>query len=160
LHHDLAPHMANVSHEIHHLSIGEPIGRTMLETGKVKVPDSVKQKLAPMDNNVYINYDLHQAYHHYLKVITTEVPTLMVGRRQVKAYQILQNSQLAMYRNDIIPEAKFVLDLSPISVSYQKTKTPFYDYLTSVMAIIGGTFTMVGLLESSLQAAVGSRKRR
>lgn len=113
-----------------------------------------------MDNNVYINYELHQAYHHYLKVITTEVPDLLVGRRQVKAYQILQNSQLTMYRNDIIPEAKFVLDLSPISVSYQKTKTPFYDYLTSVMAIIGGTFTLVGLLESTLQAAVGSRKRR
>jgi hypothetical protein len=47
-----------------------------------------------------------QAYHHYLKVVTTNIEGLVMGRRQLKAYQIIQSSQLAYYRNDVVPEAK------------------------------------------------------
>lgn len=157
-HHDLVPHMTNVSHEIHHLSIGDPLGRSMVEKGKAKLPPSAGAKLTPMDGNAYVTHELHEAYHHYLKVITTNVPGLQVGRREIKTYQIIQSSQLSYYRNDQIPEAKFSLDLSPISVSYRKTSRHWYDYLTSLMAIIGGVFTTFGLLESTINAAV-RRKR-
>jgi len=159
-HHDLVPHMTNVSHVIHHLSIGEPMVYRMIDNQNVKVPDDVQNKLAPMNANVYVTEGLHEAYHHYLKVITTDVDGLSTGRgRKLKAYQIVQNSQLAMYRNDIVPEAKFIYDLSPISVAYKRGGRHWYDYFTSLMAIIGGTFTMVGMLESGINAAM-SRKRR
>lgn len=29
-----------------------------------------------------------------------------MGKRQLKAYQIIQSTQLAYYRNDVVPEAK------------------------------------------------------
>lgn len=57
------------------------------------------------------------------------------------------------------PEAKFTYDLSPIAVSYTKRYRAWYDYFTSVMAIIGGTFTVVGMLESGIHS-VSSKKRR
>ena len=157
-HHDLVPHMTNVSHEVHHLSIGDPLGRTMVEKGRSMLPASAGSKLTPMDGNTYVTHELHQAYHHYLKVITTNVPGLLVGKREIKTYQIIQSSQLAFYRNDQIPEAKFSLDLSPISVSYRKTSRHWYDYLTSLMAIIGGMFTVVGLLEGTINKAVTRRR--
>ena len=47
-----------------------------------------------------------QAYHHYLKVVTTNIEGLVMGKRQLKAYQIIQSSQLAYYRDDVVPEAK------------------------------------------------------
>lgn len=159
-HHDLVPHMTNVSHVIHHLSIGEPMVYRLIDTKSVAVPDEVHKKLAPMNSNAYITTGLHEAYHHYLKVITTDVDGLSTARgRELKAYQIIQNSQLAMYRNDIVPEAKFIYDLSPISVKYKKTGRHWYDYFTSLMAIIGGTFTMVGMMEAGINSAV-SRSRR
>jgi hypothetical protein len=159
-HHDLVPHMTNVSHVIHHLTIGEPMVYRMIENKNVKVPSDVENKLAPMDDNVYVTTGLHEAFHHYLKVITTDIDGLSTARgRKMKAYQIVQNSQLAMYRNDIVPEAKFIYDLSPISVEYKKRGRHWYDYFTSLMAIIGGTFTMVGMLEAGINAAV-TRKRR
>ena len=92
-------------------------------------------------------------------MITTNVDGLKVGRRDIKAYQILHNSQLSFYRNDIVPEAKFSYDLSPISVTYRSKSRHWYDYLTSVMAIIGGTFTIVGMLESSVYAVAKKKKR-
>jgi hypothetical protein len=56
-------------------------------------------------------------------------------------------------------EAKFTYDLSPIAVSYSKKHRAWYDYFTSVMAIIGGTFTVVGMMESGIHT-VTSKKRR
>jgi hypothetical protein len=159
-HHDLVPHMTNVSHIVHHLSIGEPIVQRLVDTGQRVVPDEVKSKLTPMDGNIYLTQDLHEAYHHYLKVVTTNVDGMMTNsRRGLKAYQILGSSQLAFYRNDVIPEAKFIYDLSPISVAYRKTSRKWYDYLTSLMAIIGGTFTVFGMCESGINAAVARKKR-
>ena len=160
-HHDLAAHMTNVSHEVHSLYFGDPIAFMRIQKGEVSnVPSKIISKLAPMDNNVYPTYDLHESYHHYLKVISTNVEGLRVGRRDLRVYQVIENSQLAYYRNDIVPEAKFIFDLSPISVSYRTTSKHWYDYVTSIMAIIGGVFTVAGMLENSIGAVVSTATRR
>jgi len=158
-HHEIEPRSTNVSHFVHELSVGEPVGYRMIEKGSIKVPEDVHRKLRPMNGFAYVTQDLHEAYHHYLKVITTNIDGLKFGRKDLKAYQILENSQLSYYRHDQVPEAKFILDLSPISVSYRTTSRHWYDYLTSVMAIIGGTFTVVGMIESSIHAVVARKKR-
>ena len=144
---DLAPHMTNVSHEVHslfftpeHPVLGQP----------AVTPSDYKQKIKPMDGNVYVTSNLHEAYHHYLKLVTTNG----------NAYQVLQSSQLAMYRNDQVPEAKFLIDLSPIALRYKRVTRPWYDYLTSLMAIIGGTFTVVGFFASSIREVTRESTRR
>ena len=144
---DLAPHMTNVSHEVHslfftpeHPVLGQPS----------VTPSDYKQKIKPMDGNVYVTSNLHEAYHHYLKLVTTNG----------NAYQVLQSSQLAMYRNDQVPEAKFLIDLSPIALRYKRVTRPWYDYLTSLMAIIGGTFTVVGFFASSIREVTRESTRR
>ena len=150
--------MTNVSHQIHHLSIGEPFAERMMEGNNI-IPSHVRNKLKPMNGNVYVTQELHEAYHHYLKIVTTSVEGLQRGTRQFKAYQILQNSQLSYYRSDVVPEAKFMYDLSPIAVSYTWESKTWYDYITSVMAIIGGTFTVVGMLESTMATVATGRRR-
>jgi len=115
----------------------------------------------------------HEAHHHYLKVVTTEfnadkaTPKVYNKNKKryeadsgmTRAYQVLQSSQLSAFERNVVPEAKFTYDLSPIAVSYERKYRKWYDYLTSVMAIIGGTFTVVGMLESSIDT-VTSKKRR
>jgi hypothetical protein len=58
-----------------------------------------------------------------------------------------------------LEQAKFIYDLSPISVSYRLSSRHWYDYCTSVFALIGGMFTVVGLIESSLHATVAQVQR-
>lgn len=140
-HHDLVPHMTNVSHEIHSLSFA-PSDYTGRRNPN-NLPPDFDHKTRPMDGNVYVTSNLHEAYHHYIKLITTNE----------FSFQVLQSSQLALYRNDEIPEAKFIIDLSPIAVRYRKESRPWYDYITSLMAIIGGTFTVVGFFESGIRKA-------
>mmetsp|Transcript_257 Transcript_257/g.403 ORF Transcript_257/g.403 Transcript_257/m.403 type:complete len:554 (-) Transcript_257:138-1799(-) len=161
--HDLAPHMTNVSHIVHHLSFGDArLIKYMSEraTG-LAFPGKLVESLMPMEENVYITRNLHEAYHHYIKLIPTKMDNQvntndkaweMASNPNLDVYQVLQSSELAFYRTDIVPEAKFVLDLSPIAVSYRVEKRAWYDYMTSLMAIIGGTFTVLGLLDSGVHA--------
>ena len=176
--HDIAAHMTNVSHEIHHLSFGEPMAKKVIEKGgsKYVYPDNFMDALNPLDGNVYINRNEHEAFHHYLKVVTTqfEDPYKMTkndiarnkgvgyGSRidsNMMTYQILSSSQLSFYRNDIVPEAKFSYDPSPIAVYHRKgAEKHWYDYITSLMAIIGGTFTVLGMIENTIHAAMKKKR--
>ena len=61
-HHDLVPHMTNVSHQVPFV-IREPFAERMMETSEV-IPAQVRNKLKPMNENVYVTSELHEAYHH------------------------------------------------------------------------------------------------
>lgn len=159
---EFAAHMTNVSHLVHSLYIGNSNVKRLSETGRGKslLPKKVFDKISPMDGNAYITNDLHESYHHYLKLISTSVEGFKDGGVDAKLFQILENSQLAYYRNDMIPEAKFIYDLSPIAVSYRTQSRRWYDYCTSIMAIVGGVFTVVGMIESGIHVTVQAASKR
>ncbi len=50
--------------------------------------------------------------------------------------------------NDGEPEIDFKYDLSPVSIVVQQERVPAYKFITSSCAIIGGVFTVIGLLEN------------
>jgi thiol-disulfide isomerase/thioredoxin len=166
-HHEINAAMANLSHVVNHLSFG------------TKTPWAVKRKIAsrypqfaadapPLDGNTYATETPHETVHHYLKVVTThfDVGTLLqslsravAGSRNVVAgtpastvvgYKVVAQSQVMKYHELDVPEAKFSYDLSPMAVSVSSKGKHWYDFLTSCCAIIGGTFTVLGLLDGAL----------
>jgi len=149
-HHDLEPYMTNVSHMVNELYVGDPTAMHWIYDKRSKIPTEVESTITPLNGNVYPIDDLHQAYHHYLKLIATKVEGMKVGSRELVFYQMLANSQLAYYDKSLTPEAKFAYDLSPIAVKYSFGSRKWYDYLTSIFAIIGGVFTVVGMVEGVL----------
>lgn len=157
---EIAAHMTNLSHMVNELYIGDPTAKHWIEKGRSVIPEGVKPNINPLRGNVYITTNLHESYHHYLKLITTRIEGMRIGNRDLRSYQMLANSQLAYYQKDVTPEAKFAYDLSPISVSYRFKTGRWYDYCTSIMAIVGGVFTVVGMIESSIHATVNTVKRR
>lgn len=159
---DLVPSMTNVSHEVHSLFFGDPIQLNQVRQHMSHTPGDFDQKVEPSNGNVYVTRRTHSAYHHHLKLVTTSFQYF--GYRNILrdgyAYQMLPQSQLIHYGHDQVPEAKFIYDLSPVAMKYRRSSRKWYDYLTSVMAIIGGTFTVFGMFESSVQFAAGGKKRR
>jgi hypothetical protein len=145
--HSIDPRNANLSHAIHHLAF-QPIledetKQQHARHNRVVFPDNFDQTkaTAPLDGLVFTLEQQHTSWHHYLKLISTNT----------HHFQVLKSSQLSLYREDHVPEAKFVMDVSPIAISYSKRQRRWYDYITSIMAILGGTFTVVGLLESMVE---------
>ena len=51
---------------------------------------------------------------------------------------------------------QFTYDISPMSVVIASQQIPFYHFVTSLCAIIGGVFTVLGLLDSALFAGYQS----
>ncbi|KAL3904621.1 MAG: hypothetical protein SGARI_004845 [Bacillariaceae sp.] len=114
-HHDLAPHQTNVSHFINELYVGDPTAKHWINEGRSLMPPGLKETISPLNGNIYNTHDLHESYHHYIKLITTKVEGMQMGSRQLRSYQMLANSQLALYDTNSTPEAKFAYDLSPIA---------------------------------------------
>jgi hypothetical protein len=110
-----------------------------------------------MDETIFITKDYHQAYHHYIKVVSTHL-NMGSTSNSLMTYQFLQQSQIVFYDEVNVPEARFSYDISPMSVVVQKKGRHWYDYLTSLCAIIGGTFTTLGLIDALLYKVLKPKK--
>lgn len=112
--HDIAAHMTNLSHIVHHFSFGDPEAQRYMEDhGFPGMTPGFVKSLRPMDENVYVTGELHQAYHHHLRVIATEFGESRAfqwaSEKVRRVFRILQNSQLSIYRQHIVPgESRFV----------------------------------------------------
>mmetsp|Transcript_18878 Transcript_18878/g.46776 ORF Transcript_18878/g.46776 Transcript_18878/m.46776 type:complete len:480 (-) Transcript_18878:27-1466(-) len=157
--HNLNSAMTNLTHIVNHLSFGDPMDRQSRRTKRIlkQVPEEHRQ-FAPMDGSSYFTKDFHQAYHHYIKVVSTHLNMGKSRSNQLMTYQFLEQSQIVYYETNNVPEARFSYDLSPMSVVVEKEGRKWYDYLTSLCAIIGGTFTTLGLIDAILYKVLKPKK--
>lgn len=160
--HNLNAAMTNLSHIVHHLSFGDPSYTVTKPSRSVErilkqVPAEHKQ-FQPMNGQIYTTKDYHQAFHHYIKVVSTEMNLGSSKNKQLTTYQFLEQSQIVFYDEQNVPEARFSYDLSPMSVVVEKRGRHWYDYLTSLCAIIGGTFTTLGLIDATLYKVLKPKK--
>jgi len=155
--HNLNAAMTNLSHVVNHLSFGQPLKSDQLK--KMKRFPEFSSSISPLDANVYVNRDFHQSYHHFSKVVSThyEVDSMFASRNVILGYQILVQSQVMQYDEADVPEAKFSYDLSPMAVVVTNKGRRWYDFITSLCAIIGGTFTVVGLIDTLLHKMKGTK---
>jgi len=157
--HNLNPTMTNLSHVVNHLSFGTPLSKDLARKVSHYFPQF--QENHPLDNGIFINKQFHQAHHHYSKVVSThfEVGGMMSKTREVVGYQMLSQSQIMQYDIEAVPEAKFSYDLSPMAVIVSSKGRRWYDFVTSVCAIIGGTFTTVGIIDAILHKVLKAGKQ-
>ncbi|CAM9113409.1 unnamed protein product [Discosporangium mesarthrocarpum] len=137
--------MTNLSHVVHHISFGEMPPRRIAR--KIRRLDEEHRQEAPLNGNSYLVKNPHQAPHHYLKVVGTTYK-LNNMKKAWHGYQVVANSQMMYYDEKDIPEARFAYNISPMSVLIRVERRPWYDFVTQVLAIIGGTYSVVGLFDA------------
>lgn len=160
-HHNINPTVANLSHVVNELSFGPTIN-DYLWNKLDSIPENFfsKKSINPMNDKFYVNDELHRAFHHYLKVVTTQVEasSRYVGDNAILAYQMIASSQVMLYAEEDTPEARFAYDISPMSVIISRKGKHWYEFITSICALIGGTFTVVGLLSGFLNIIFKPKK--
>ena len=151
--HNLNPAMANTSHLVHHLSFGDSLSRNA-QRRVDEIPDSFFSSVSthPIDDYEFTTNKFHQSFHHYIKVVSTqlELGSRYMGENAILAYQMVQSSQIMHYDETTVPEARFSYDISPMAVRITREGKAWYEFITSICAIIGGTFTVISLLNSVL----------
>merc|ERR1712014_471179 len=85
---------------------------------------------------------------HFIKVIHTRFEDL-----NVRSYQQTHQWSVRAMPRKTVPQAKFSYDLSPVEVVVRKGERRWYDFVTSIFAIIGGAFTVMSMTSGFLNFA-------
>merc|ERR1711879_76570 len=138
--HNIDSTLTNVSHKINSLYFGALVD----EYYRQRLPYEDSEAISPLNDKSFYVETFHKAPHHYLKVVTTEY---VFGSKTLTSYQFTSNNRISNYKDMEVPEAKFSYDLSPVSVQIVQRGKPWYDFLTSIMAIIGGTYSVITIID-------------
>ncbi|XP_019451909.1 PREDICTED: protein disulfide-isomerase 5-4-like [Lupinus angustifolius] len=149
----------NMSHVINHLYFGRSITPKTMHDVNILLPyigsshDRLKGRsfinTRDLEGNITIE--------HYIQVVKTEVIS-KTGSRLVEEYEYTAHSSVA--HSVDIPVAKFHLELSPMQVSITENQKSFSHFITNVCAIIGGVFTVAGILDSILHNTIKVIKKK
>ena len=139
----------DLSHQINHLSFGDNEDihfiKSNFDEGVLNPLDSVS-KVRPGDVKAPISYE------YYLKVVPTTYRTL--SNKEFYVHQFTANSN--DFRSGGMPAMYFRYDLSPVTVKFSQEQESFFHFLVQVCAIVGGVFTVAGLLEHLLHSSISS----
>lgn len=135
----------NTTHIIKHLSFGQQV-----------------QASNPLDNLKEVADFGSMAFQYYIKVVAT-VYVKTDG-------QVIESNQYAVTRHkkrtdDSIGESSlpgifFIYELAPMMVKYTERNKSFLHFMTSICAIIGGVFTVAGIIDSMLYHSVNAIKKK
>lgn len=83
----------------------------------------------------------------------------LFGRRQIDTYQYTANSN--NYQDgSSLPSAVFSYDMSPMQVLVTRERKSLASFLTQLCAILGGVFTVTGLLDGLIYHGSASIGRK
>jgi protein disulfide-isomerase-like protein len=150
--HDFEAKHIDLGHTVSHLSFGElsRLAPTLMANTAPLDGAAFDAKLEPGKGGL--------THHHYLKIVET---TFKFERNEpVGAYQF--TAHYHGYKNlkdGAIAQAKFQFDIDPMAVIVTEQRVPLYRFLTSICAVIGGVFTVLGMLNEATLTGVGLAKK-
>jgi len=149
----LNPRMTNVSMKIKHFSFSDPDDGSYHIKGSAGLPIDMRDFLTPLDGKEFITSQFHQSWAHDIKVVST------VTTRGKTVYQFSSNSRLSTVPETAVPQVRIYFDIELFSIWVKQDAKKWYDFLTSLLAILGGTFAVMRLLSFASMNAAGAAKK-
>ncbi|CAI5714186.1 unnamed protein product [Peronospora effusa] len=125
----------DTSHTVHSLSFGEAY------------PDMIN----PLDNRQKELPDpaTRGSFQYFLKVVPTEYTFLSASRIITNQFSATEHfRELTPVSDKGLPMVLFSYTFSPIMFRIEQYRVGFLQFLTSVCAIVGGVFTILGIMDS------------
>ncbi len=155
--HTFQPGMLNMSHHVDHMTFGRPLGEAMRRI----MPAELTAQHNVLADSDHVARGHNTTLEHYLKVIHTThtfKPTISTART-IDTYQYTANSN--NYDDEGgLPAAVFSYDMSPMQVVVEQSGQPLAAFLTQLCAIIGGVFTVTGLVDGLWYHSYAALSRR
>lgn len=103
----------------------------------------------PLDNTAKYVTDGSALYQYFVKVVPTiyeyvDGKQIVTNQYSVTQHMRPKNAQ----HSHVVPGVFFMYDLSPIMVHIKQQNKSFVHFLVSICAIVGGVFTVSGLLDA------------
>eukprot|EP00959_Pyramimonas_sp_CCMP1952_P066481 1387943-Pyramimonas_sp.AAC.1 len=86
-------------------------------------------------------------YQYFIKVVPTTYQTSRGNIIDTNQFSVTEHFKSAEGQGKL-PGIFFFYDLSPIKVTFTEERSSFLKFITSLCAIIGGVFTVSGIVDS------------
>jgi len=152
--HSLNPGAANLSHVVHALTFGTPLSPVDSD----RLPPKTLAGLHELDEAEFLSPLSNVHHEHFVRVVGAQFRLHGVAEA-LATYKYSVNSHMFL-NSEKPPAAVFSYDLSPLSVLTTESYVPLYKFVTSLCAIVGGVFTVLGLLDSIVYKGMKSVQRK
>ncbi|KAI9016372.1 endoplasmic reticulum vesicle transporter-domain-containing protein [Phycomyces nitens] len=157
--HDVRPYLAanhDFSHQLHSLQFGDHD----LSARKHK-RTSLETLTNPLDHTSWGNSESAMMYQYFLKIVPTRFDYLSGDSLNTYQYSVSrQERNLRDQSGGGLPGVFFMMDFSPMLVIYSERRKSLASFVTSVCAIVGGIFTVAGLLDGIIYRAERSYQKK
>lgn len=104
--------------------------------------------VSPLDGQLRTIVDTHGMYQYYVKIVPTRYKYLSGEDIESNQYSVTEHVRhLAPGSGRGVPGVYFYYELSPVQALFEETKKSFTQFLTSICAILGGLFAVMGLVD-------------
>lgn len=126
----------NLTHYIKHLSFG----------------DDYPGIVNPLDNVEHIADKTQMMFQYYVKIVPTTYVKVDSKILNTNQYSVTKHSKVVggTTGESGLPGVFVIYEISPMMVKYTEKQRSFMHFLTGVCAIIGGVFTVAGIIDSMI----------
>lgn len=147
----LVPSLTNVSHQVHQMVFADD-DLDDWSTITRSLPLEILENLNPLGGMSFITDRKNQSPQHFFQVVSTNYYQNLI-------YQVTAQSHLKEEDRHAVPKAKFSYTISPMTVEIAYSRKPFYQFLTSVCALLGGAYTIIRVLFGATDFVAKKMKR-
>jgi len=138
----------DLSHRINHISFGDD---SELKLIKKKFGEGVLNPLDGVEKNKTDSLRAIGVMHqYYINIVPTTYQDLSGNEFYVHQFTVNSNE----LQTSMLPAIFFRYDLSPVTVKYTHHKETFFRFLVQICAIIGGIFTIAGIIDAIVHKSV------
>jgi len=139
----------DMRHVVHSLRFGDDI----VSMGRLGTHGAGLGSFDPLRGRDASSGQAQSTHEYILKVVPSLYERLGDWRNLLHGYQYTYaHKEYVGYHHSgrVIPAVWFRYELQPITVKYTERRQAFYIFLTSICAVVGGTFTVAGIIDSML----------
>lgn len=146
------PENGNMAHEIVDLHFGEPIGENVVTALPKTINTNSFRALAGHVTGP--KAPMGSSFDYTLRIVPTVID--QYNGKRITSYQYTyayKDFISFVHGRKASPASWFRYEISPLTVKYTEKKQPFYRFITTICAVIGGTFTVAGIVDSMIFGA-------
>ena len=140
----------DISHKINHISFGDESDiqyvKNTFDVGNVSPLDGIEKKSDPK---------VRKMFEYYLKVVPTQYNE--INGKSFDVYQFSSNSN-DVKGNMFFPTLYFRFDIAPILIRYQQYKESSFEFFVQLCAIVGGIYSVIGIIDTLVNRLLRSSK--
>lgn len=137
----------NMSHHVHQFFFGtKPTPRKQKALAQYHPLGLTQDWADKLKGKAFASPSAGSTYEHYMQVVLTSIEPKKNKHARFDAYEYTVQSHA--YDTEDYTSAKFTYKMSPIQIVVTDKEKHFFHFITAVCAVVGGIFTVAGMIDS------------